>query len=87
MSGINPFITHVSGGRKFIYPAAGGKRPPGGAKVHILTIGGVCVDAQWSDDPDKGFLGWAPLPMRDRVQEGRVIAAWKALKSSTTIKG
>lgn len=86
MSGINPFVTHVSGGQKFNYPAAGGPKPPGGAKVHILTAGGICIDGQWSDDRKRKYLGWAPLPMRDREQEAAVMAAWAAEQAAEDAK-
>lgn len=78
-----PVLTHVSGGREFSYPAAGDKPPPGGAKVHILTVGGICIDGQWSDDPARGYLGWAPLPTRNRAKEAVVLKAWRDSKKPT----
>ncbi len=65
-----PIITHISGGPAFVYPGAGDKRPPGGAKVLLLTTGGVCVTGTWSDNGL--YLGWAPLPVRDREKEKRI---------------
>lgn len=49
------------------YPAAGAQRPPGGAKVLLLTIGGICVTGNWSDDGR--YLAWAPMPKRNKEIE------------------
>lgn len=59
--------TYVVGTHEFQYPGAGDALPPGGAKVHLLTVGGICVDGQWRDG--QGFLGWAPLPRRNKEKE------------------
>ncbi len=48
------------------YPGAGDPRPPGGAKVLLLTIGGVCTTGYWGDP---FFIGWAPLPGRNKEKE------------------
>lgn len=56
----------------FRYPCAGDKPPPGGAEVHLLTIGGVCVRGPWSNDGR--YMGWCPLPKRDKTKE----ALWTA---------
>lgn len=61
---------YVAGGPAYHYPAAGDERPAGGAKVLLLTVGGVCVTGQWSDDGR--YLGWAPLPKRDVAKEERI---------------
>lgn len=58
---------YVAGGDAFLYPSAGDPAPPGGAKVLLLTRDGVCVVGQWRGGSD--FLGWAPLPRRDRAKE------------------
>jgi len=58
---------YVAGGNKFQYPGAGDKPPPGGAKVHLLTRDGICVDGTWTDDGR--YLAWAPLPLRDKEKE------------------
>jgi hypothetical protein len=52
---------------EYFYPAAGDEKPPGGADVHLLTVGGVCVRGQWKDNA--GFIGWAPLPKRNHEKE------------------
>jgi hypothetical protein len=52
----------------FRYPGAGDARPPGGAKVLLLTLGGVCVIGCWSEQS----VGWAPLPKRDKEKERRL---------------
>lgn len=49
------------------YPGAGDEKPPGGAKVLLLTRGGICVTGPWSDDGR--YLGWAPMPKRDQRKE------------------
>lgn len=41
--------------------------PPGGAKVQLLTTGGVCVLGHWK--PNAGFIAWAPLAKRDKQLE------------------
>lgn len=51
----------------FMYPGVGDPQPPGGAKVLLLTIGGVCVTGQWQNNGH--FLGWAPMPKRDKEKE------------------
>lgn len=62
-----PVKEYVAGGDSFQYPQAGDPPPPGGAKVLLLTRGGICVQGPWSDDGR--YLGWAPLPLRDKVKE------------------
>lgn len=57
---------YVSGDREFLYPGAGDKPPPGGAKVHLLTTGGICIDGSW---PTAGCMAWAPLPKRNKDKE------------------
>jgi hypothetical protein len=34
--------------------------------VLLLTQGGVCTIGQWGDP---FFIGWAPLPKRDKAKE------------------
>lgn len=62
-----PEKSYVAGGDAFLYPGAGDQPPPGGAKVLILTIGGVCTIGSWNNSG--AFLGWAPLPKRDKGKE------------------
>lgn len=65
---ITPAKTHVaSDSTLFLYPGVGDPTPPGGAKVLLLTVGGICVTGQWKDDG--AFIGWAPMPKRDRRKE------------------
>ncbi len=61
---------YLAGGQTFLYPAAGDPVPPGGAKVHLLTRDGICVDGPWSGDGR--FLGWSPLPKRDKEKEALI---------------
>lgn len=65
-----PIKGYMAGGSTFQYPGAGDQPPPGGAKVLLLTIGGVCVTGPWSNDGR--YLGWAPLPLRDKDKEARL---------------
>lgn len=52
---------------EYLYPALGDIKPPGGADVHLLTRGGICVRGCWSDSG--AYLGWAPLPKRNHARE------------------
>lgn len=62
-----PIKDYLAGGQPFLYPGAGDPRPPGGAKVLLLTAGGICTTGNWTCDGR--FLGWAPLPVRDKTKE------------------
>lgn len=55
---------------KFYYPGVGDPEPPGGTDVHLLTRGGVCVRGQWRNNGM--YLGWCPLPKRDKEKEARL---------------
>lgn len=36
--------------------------PPRGRKINVLTIGGIAIQAYWSDRAKKdGFIAWYPL--------------------------
>lgn len=61
-----PVQEYVAGGDAFSYPGAGDLPPAGGAKVLLLTQGGICTIGQWGDP---FFIGWAPLPKRDKAKE------------------
>jgi hypothetical protein len=63
-----PEKSYLAGGDAFLYPGAGDPVPPGGAKVLLLTEGGVCTIGHWNND-GFFFLGWAPLPKRDKQKE------------------
>lgn len=52
------------------YPKAGDPLPPGGAKVLLLTAGGICVPGHWTSDGR--FLAWAPFPKRDKEKEAKL---------------
>lgn len=71
---IQPVKDYVAGGEAFMYPGAGDAKPPGSAKVLLLTVGGVCIVGQWRlVDVEAGYIiGWAPLPKRDREKEGKL---------------
>lgn len=58
-------IPYIAGDAVYRYPAAGDEPAAPGAKVLILTRGGVCVIGSWGD----GDLAWAPLPKRNHTKE------------------
>ena len=58
----------ASDDNSYRYPRAGDQPPPGGAKVLLLTVGGICVSGPWADDGR--YLAWAPTPKRDKPKEG-----------------
>jgi hypothetical protein len=60
----------------YLYPGLGDRKPGGGEDVTLLTRGGVAVRGTWSDDGR--YLGWAPLPGRDRSKEA--LLALRAVK-------
>lgn len=53
---------YVAGTAAYRYPLLGDGLPPGGAKVLLLTQGGICVSGPWS--ADGRFLAWSPMPRR-----------------------
>lgn len=70
---MTPDQTYLAGpGLFYRYPALGDPLPPGGAKVLLLTKHGICVDGPWPSDGR--YLGWAPLPKRDKDKEARLTA-------------
>lgn len=69
---ITPVKGYVAGGQSYLYPSAGDPEPPGGSKVLLLTTGGICVTGPWSNDGR--FIGWAPMPTRDKTKEAGLIA-------------
>jgi hypothetical protein len=52
---------------RFRYPGAGDPPPPLSGDVLLLTRGGICVRGPWANDGR--YLGWCPLPQRDKVKE------------------
>lgn len=54
----------------YLYPRAGDPEPPSGAKVLLLTEGGVCVVGTWTRAP--WCIAWHPLPGRDKDKERRL---------------
>lgn len=58
---------YQAGGEEYLYPEAGDECPHKGAKVQLLTKGGVHTNGPWLNN---GFyLGWLPLPKRNREKE------------------
>lgn len=51
---------------EFLYPAAGDPEPSKGAKVQLLTIGGICTTGPWDA---RYCIGWLPLPKRNVEKE------------------
>lgn len=51
-------IRHTSGEAVWRLPDV--EPPPGGSKILLLTMGGVCVMGTWMNNA--GFVAWAPLP-------------------------
>lgn len=66
-----PAKTHLAGGDHYRYPGAGDELPPSGASVTLLTKGGVAVRGVWL--PGGAYLGWAPLPRRDKDKEKQLM--------------
>ena len=58
---------YVAGEAYYRYPGAGDPKPPEGAKVLLLTKGGVCVLGPWIDGGD--YLAWSPMPKRNKEKE------------------
>lgn len=53
-------------GGEYLYPRAGDPEPRKGAKVQLLTKGGVHTSGPW----DNTFcIGWLPLPKRNIGKE------------------
>jgi len=59
-----------AGGEEYKYPRAGDEAPRVGAKVQLLTLGGVHVSGPWLDDGS--YLGWLPLPRRNQEKEDTI---------------
>lgn len=66
---------YIAGDAVYRYPEAGDEPAMPGAKVLILTQGGVCVIGTWGEDA----VAWAPLPKRNSTKEEQI----RALKNST----
>ena len=66
---------YIAGDAVYRYPEAGDESAMPGAKVLILTQGGVCVIGTWGEDA----VAWAPLPKRNSTKEEQI----RALKKST----
>ena len=62
---------YIAGGEEFLYPGAGDPAPErSDAKVLLLTRAGICTVGHWTGDPF--FLGWKPLPKRNKEKEARL---------------
>jgi hypothetical protein len=71
---------YQAGGTPYHYPEAGDPKPISGAKVQLLTIGGVHTSGPWKDT---GFyLGWLELPKRDMAKEDLIQAKRKEARDA-----
>ena len=57
-------------GGEYLYPRSGDPAPRVGAKVQLLTIGGVHTNGPWRDDGS--CIGWLPLPKRNMGKEDMI---------------
>lgn len=55
-------IAYVAGTTGFLYPELGDSLPPGGAKVLLLTEGGISIIGCWTKEARN--KAWSPLPRR-----------------------
>lgn len=44
-----------------------------GAKMLLLTVGGICVSGRWYGALGENFLAWSPMPKRNRDAERSLI--------------
>lgn len=49
--------------------------PNRGAKVQLLTVGGISVTGQWYGEHGQYFMAWAPLLKRDKAREAEILRA------------
>lgn len=53
--------------------------PPRGVELNVLTVGGISIEAQWTDDAHKrGFIGWYPLISVPKWARERIHALYTA---------
>lgn len=55
-------IAYVAGKAAYLYPELGDALPPGGAKVLLLSEGGICIVGCWTQEARN--KAWSPLPKR-----------------------
>ncbi|CAN7305855.1 hypothetical protein LJR296_001440 [Cupriavidus necator] len=48
--------------------------PNRGAKVQLLTVGGISTTGHWYGELGQYLLGWAPLLKRDKAREAEILA-------------
>jgi len=63
---------YQAGGAEYLYPGTGDEMPRRGAKVQLLTLGGIHTNGPWIDDGS--YLGWLPLPKRNQEKEDLIRA-------------
>lgn len=68
----------VEGG-EYLYPRAGDPEPRKGAKVQLLTIGGIHTTGPWDAENN---VGWLPLPKRNRQKEDVINGRGNRVSSS-----
>jgi hypothetical protein len=59
--------------------------PHRGAKVQLLTIGGMSVVGTWYGELGEAFLAWAPLLKRDKAREREILD--KRRQNETRVRG
>ena len=45
-----------------------------GAKVQLLTVGGISTTGLWYGELGQYLLAWAPLLVRDKAREAEILA-------------
>ncbi|NSX14976.1 hypothetical protein HTY52_12910 [Cupriavidus taiwanensis] len=53
--------------------------PNRGAKVQLLTVGGISTTGQWYGELGQYLLAWAPLLERDKAREAVILAARRSV--------
>jgi hypothetical protein len=61
-------MKYQAGGAEWLYPHDGDPLPESGAKVLLLTKGGIATVGVWNKD---FTIGWLPLPKRNQTREER----------------
>ena len=67
---------------EYLYPGAGDPEPYKGAKVQLLTEGGIHTSGPW----DNSFcVAWLPLPKRNKQKEDLIEQKRKAAKDGNQV--
>jgi hypothetical protein len=71
MSEAKGYISAKAGDVKWTYAVPSDK----GAKVTLLTVGGMQVTGTWTGGWGEAYLAWAPLLRRDKAREEALFQA------------